>query len=88
MAKKKGSIRVNPVAEKIVKSGLKIVFKKLFNVKLNMPSEVAALKPPFVLLPNHQGFWDPFLAGVYFKPPVFYITSDAVFRSRLFGKHR
>lgn len=85
MAEKRDRINVNPFAELIVKKALKIIFKKLFNVKLNMPDEVRNLKPPFVLLPNHQGFWDPFLAGVYFKPPVYYITSDAVFRSRLFG---
>jgi 1-acyl-sn-glycerol-3-phosphate acyltransferase len=85
MAKKNNGIRVNPIAEFIVKSALKVVFKKILNVKPNMPEEIHNMQPPFVLLPNHQGFWDPFLAGVYFKPPVFYITSDAVFRSPLFS---
>ncbi|MBI9108506.1 MAG: 1-acyl-sn-glycerol-3-phosphate acyltransferase [Spirochaetales bacterium] len=85
MVKKRNGIRVNPLAERIVKSALKVVFKKLFNIKPNMPEEIHNMKPPFVLLPTHQGFWDPFLAGVYFKPPVFYITSDAVFRSPIFG---
>lgn len=85
MATKNGKIKVNPLAEKIVKSVLKIVFKNLFNLKPDIPEEIKNMKPPFVLLPNHQGFWDPFIAGVYFKEPVFYITSDAVFRSPLFS---
>ena len=85
MAEKRRISRVNPLAEVIVKNALKAIFKKIFNVKPNMSDEVYNLKPPFVLIPNHQGFWDPFLAAVYFKDPVYYITSDAVFRSRLFG---
>lgn len=85
MAKKKIRIRVNPIAEGIVKSVLKVIFRILLNVKPSMPEEIYNLKPPFVLLPNHQGFWDPFIAGVYFQPPIYYITSDAVFRSPVFS---
>ncbi len=55
-------------------------FKHQFNLSAEMTEEIENLSPPFLLLPNHQGFWDPFMAGLYIKHPVFYITSDAVFR--------
>ena len=82
---KKNRFNVNPVAEVVTKRALKIFFKSKFNTKYDIPEEVRNLKAPYVVLPNHQGFWDPFIAAVTLKPPVYYITSDAVFRSRLFG---
>ncbi len=59
---------------------LKVWFSLQFRLKVEIPSEVKELSPPFLLLPNHQGFWDPFMAGVYIRYPVFYIASDAIFR--------
>lgn len=85
MAEKKKKIKVNPVAERILRPVLRLLLNKWFNVKLELSDEIRDLKPPFLLLPNHQGFWDPFLAGIYLKAATYYITSDAVFRSRLFG---
>ncbi len=63
---------------------MKLWFHFQFHFTVSIPPEVAALKPPFLLLPNHQGFWDPFMAGAYIKSPVFYIASDAIFRYPLF----
>ncbi len=63
---------------------MKVWFKHQFHFTVTLPDEVARIKPPFLLLPNHQGFWDPFMAGVYMDSPVFYITSDAIFRYPLF----
>ncbi len=82
MAEKKRIGKINPIFEAILRKILKQLFKNLFRVRLDLPNEVNTLKPPFILLPNHQGFWDPFLVGVYLRDPVYYITSDAVFRSR------
>ena len=85
MVNKKKRINVNPVAEIVIRRILKFFFKHALNVQYHIPDEIMELQAPYVVLPNHQGFWDPFLAGVYLPPPVYYITSDAVFRSRLFG---
>ena len=85
MAQKKRISTINPAVASTVKSVLRKIFDRMFNVRLDMPEEIRNLDAPYVLLPNHQGFWDPFLAGSYLKDPVYYITSDAVFRSRLFG---
>ncbi len=84
MGGEKSISSINPAVEKTLRVILRLVFLKLFKVKLDIPEEVYALKPPYILLPNHQGFWDPFLAASYLKYPVYYITSDAVFRSKLF----
>ncbi|HAK44923.1 MAG TPA: hypothetical protein DCO79_03245 [Spirochaeta sp.] len=85
MAGKKQIDKVNPGVATFVKSILRLVFMRLFNVKLDLPKEIYDLKPPYVVLPNHQGFWDPFIAASYLKHSVYYITSDAVFRYPLFG---
>ncbi len=59
-------------------------FKKQFKLTADISEEVINLSAPFLLFPNHQGFWDPFMAGIFIKYPVFYIASDAVFRYPLF----
>lgn len=82
---KKTNIKVNSVVSKIVKFILKFYLQKKFNVKTTISKEVSALEPPFVVLLNHQGFWDPFLASVFVKNPILFIASDAIFRSKFFG---
>ena len=82
---RKKKIISNPLIVLIVKSALKVILRRMLNIKLNLPAEIARLEPPYLLLANHQGFWDPFAAGIYLKGDIFFITSDAVFRSRLFS---
>ncbi len=85
MSQKKRSITTNRWFYSILQKILRLWFEKQFNLEADIPEEVRNLKPPFLVLPNHQGFWDPFMAAVFFKYPVHYITSDAVFRSPLFS---
>ena len=85
MGQKKKHITANRRFYRIVQQILGLWFEKQFNLEADIPEEVRNLKPPFLVLPNHQGFWDPFMAAVYLKYPVYYITSDAVFRSPLFS---
>ena len=49
-----------------------------------MPAEVRKLKPPYLVLGNHVGFWDPFVAGNFLPHYVHYVSSDAAFRNPLF----
>ena len=85
MPKKSNKITINHSFYYIVKPLLRIWLQKKFNLEANIPEEVKNLKPPFLILPNHQGFWDPFMAGIYLKQQIFYIASDAIFRSPFFG---
>ncbi|MBT3272317.1 MAG: 1-acyl-sn-glycerol-3-phosphate acyltransferase [Spirochaetales bacterium] len=41
---------------------------------------VTELEPPFAILPNHVGFWDPFFVGLYTPQTVHYVVSDFQFR--------
>ena len=85
MADRKRNIRMDPLVYRILKPALKTVLGRLLNVKVEVPDEISSLEPPYLIIANHQGFWDPFLIGMYLNHPVFFITSDAVFRSRFFN---
>ena len=84
MAGKRREVRINQWAYRCLKPVLKLIINGIFNLKPHMPEEVRKLKPPYLLMPNHQGFWDPFMAAFYIHKPVFFITSDAVFRYPFF----
>jgi len=58
------------------------VFTFFFRVKKKLPNEVKKLKPPFIILSNHVGFWDPFIVGHYLPHFTHFVSSDAVFKSR------
>lgn len=84
MAKKSNKVKINPWFYNSVKPLLRIWLEKNFNLEATIPDEVKNLKPPYLILPTHQGFWDPFMAGIYIKHKIYYIASDAVFRSPFF----
>ncbi len=57
------------------------VFTKLFRIKKNMPLEVLKLKPPYLVLGNHVGYWDPFIMGYFLPHFTHFISSDTTLRS-------
>jgi 1-acyl-sn-glycerol-3-phosphate acyltransferase len=85
MPRKGTNITINQWFYHLIKPLLRIWLQRQFNLKAIIPEEIHSLKPPFLVLPNHQGFWDPFMAGIYLKQQIFYIASDAIFRSPFFG---
>lgn len=54
-----------------------------YRVKKKVPKEVKELKAPYLVLSNHVGFWDPFIAGHYLPHFTHFVSSDAVFRNPL-----
>ena len=84
MTGKRKRISINSWFYNIIKPVLRLWLEKQFSLEANIPDEVRNLEPPYLILPNHQGFWDPFMAGIYIKHQIFYIASDAVFRSPFF----
>jgi 1-acyl-sn-glycerol-3-phosphate acyltransferase len=56
------------------------VFIKLYRIKKNMPDEIKVLKPPYLLLGNHVGYWDAFIIGHFLPHFTHFISSDATFR--------
>jgi 1-acyl-sn-glycerol-3-phosphate acyltransferase len=43
---------------------------------------LSEIKPPYILLPTHANLWDPFFLNYYVHHPIFFVTSDALFRNR------
>jgi 1-acyl-sn-glycerol-3-phosphate acyltransferase len=52
-----------------------------FTIEAAVPEAVRALQPPYFLMSNHQGFWDPVMISFYLDRDVRFITTDAMFRS-------
>jgi len=59
------------------------IFTFIFRVKKKLPLNVKKLKAPYLLLSNHVGFWDPFLAGYFLPEFTHFVASDTVFRSKV-----
>jgi 1-acyl-sn-glycerol-3-phosphate acyltransferase len=43
------------------------------------------LKPPYLILANHVGYWDPFMVSSVLPDPVHWVAADQTFRSVLQG---
>ena len=46
---------------------------------------VRALRPPFLVIPNHVTTWDPLVVSDYVREPIHFVASDANFRSSIFS---
>ncbi len=57
------------------------VFLWIYKIRKIMPRDVSELKPPYLVLGNHVGFWDPLLIGFFLPEKVRFVASDAVFRT-------
>lgn len=72
-------------ASKLFNKFLKLIanpyLKHLFELSIDN-TQVKRLKPPYIVLANHTNFWDPFLLSLFIRDPVYFLTSDAYFRSR------
>ena len=57
------------------------IFTIFFRIKKDLPSEVKKIKPPYLVLGNHVGYWDPFIIGHFLPHFTHFISSDATFRN-------
>ena len=65
---------------KFLKMLVKPYMKHLFDYSIDN-TQIQSLKPPYIILANHTNFWDPFLLALCVPDPVYYLASDAYFRS-------
>lgn len=56
-----------------------------FNIHGRGLSTVNGLRPPYVILANHVGYWDPFVISVLTRDPVHWVAADQTFRSPVQG---
>jgi len=57
------------------------LFTKYYGIKKEIPEEVKNLKPPYLVLGNHVGYWDPFITGYFLPYFTHFVSSDAAFRN-------
>ncbi len=62
---------------------LGIIFTWLFRLETENQELVKELKPPYVVMPNHQSAIDPFFVNLFVPAPIHYVVSDSNFRSRV-----
>lgn len=75
-------IKASRLFNKFLKLTLGSYLRILFGYKI-YNAGIADLKPPYIVLANHTNFWDPFLLSMCFSEPVYFVTSDTHFRSRI-----
>jgi len=55
--------------------------KLRLNVRFRNRALFRRLKPPYLVVANHVGFWDPFILSAIVPHPIYWVTADANFRS-------
>ncbi|NBF39904.1 MAG: hypothetical protein GVY14_05760, partial [Spirochaetes bacterium] len=66
---------------------LRLTVGTWLRLRFNITAENAALlkrvRRPYLLLPNHVGYWDPFQLSSFVPYPVHHVAADQNFRTRL-----
>lgn len=63
----------------LLKATFGVYLKKRFHVRI-FNEETRDLKPPYLVIGNHIGTWDPFLMSMGIPDPIYFVISDAHFR--------
>lgn len=82
MAAKRG-IRAYSLFIQFLRVFLGVYLKLRFNMKAENHGLVARLRPPYLVLPNHVGYWDPFMVSIFVPQAIHWVAADANFRSRI-----
>ena len=83
MPRSRLDIRTNRLFSLLLKATLGSFLRLQFNVRTRNRGLLRRLKPPYLVLPNHVGYWDPFILGSIIPHPVCFLAADANFRSRI-----
>ncbi|MBN2510057.1 MAG: 1-acyl-sn-glycerol-3-phosphate acyltransferase [Spirochaetales bacterium] len=65
----------------LIRFSLGLWLKSKFRVRLEGLEVLRGLKPPYCVVPNHSNTFDPFFVAIFIREPVYWVTSDANFRS-------
>jgi 1-acyl-sn-glycerol-3-phosphate acyltransferase len=66
----------------LIKCTVGLILRGKYDLHADNREILVAIKPPYVLLPTHANFWDPFFLNYFVPHPIFFVTSDALFRNR------
>ncbi len=73
-------IKTNKYFFRLLKVTLGVFLKFRYRMRAENKSILKSFKPPYAVLPNHVGFWDPFLVNYFTQCQIQYVVSDAQFR--------
>ncbi|NLM10484.1 MAG: 1-acyl-sn-glycerol-3-phosphate acyltransferase [Clostridiaceae bacterium] len=65
---------------KFLKSTFGLYLKKRFKVNI-YNKKIQNIKPPYLVIGNHVGVWDPFLMSIGISDPIYFVISDSHFRN-------
>jgi len=80
MMKEKKIYKTNLFIKALAVYGFRL-FNKYYNIKRKMSDDVKKQEPPYLVLSNHIGYWDPFVSGCFLPYYTRYVSSDAAFRN-------
>ena len=69
----------------LLRMTLGLWLRRRFGVRAYNRSVLYKTDPPYILIPNHVGFWDPFMVAVHTPHPIRYVVADSNFRNRVLG---
>lgn len=67
---------------RILKFVIGLWIRRRFRIRVENPDAIPA-KPPYLVLPNHVNFWDPFIVGTIIPHQISFVAADSNFRSGL-----
>lgn len=82
MKKGTGEIKISR-AYPFLKATVGRMFVRRFKTTVEGQEILDQYTPPYIVLPNHVMFSDPFIIGTLVRHPLSWVTSDTQFRSRL-----
>jgi 1-acyl-sn-glycerol-3-phosphate acyltransferase len=77
---KAGQYHYSKWFNKFLKSTFGLYLIKRFNVRI-FNSKILNIKPPYLVIGNHVGLWDPFLMSIGIPEPIYFVISDSYFRN-------
>ncbi len=77
-------LRTSRKFNQFLKYTLGIFLTKRYGLRSENVRIFESVKPPYVLLPNHVCFWDPFFIANFVPDPVYYVISDLWLRMPIF----
>lgn len=65
---------------------LGLYLPRAYNLVVRGDRQAMKRRGPFILVGNHQNFWDPFLVGLHMREVPQFVTSDNIFRGGFFSR--
>ncbi len=81
MAEKHRRQAINSFFWELLRRILSGWLKRKFNVSAENTEILKSVKAPYIIMPNHVGFWDPFMVAIFIKDPVYYVVSRIQFKN-------